>query len=391
MKFKKNFYIILLILNIIYLNANIFYFDYKNQDKFQLIVKANIKVYLNNKYQGLFVKELKGVLNILQRGDELKIGGNVYHLKKTIRDNRLVGYRIDQFEKCEFILEKYGAILSSSNPSFPPLQGLPFFPEKEIEIGDIYQGYAKAAIDVYHKKEICVIPIFTTVKYSGKKAFLGVNYDFFEISYGYGNIKNKKNIINARGRHNLKFFFDSVNGLPIYMEDHFNEEFELNNGDVIKQAGFYLFFYKTVIPMNKTKVLDDLKQNIDKTLQDDFIFEKKEQGVVITINNLKFKPNSTDVLDTEKEKLGKLYKMLSNIKKRTFMIIGHTALAGTEDARMQLSVERAKTIANYLIKKGITPDRIIYTGKGAKEPIAPNDTEENMKKNRRVEIIILED
>ncbi len=56
-----------------------------------------------------------------------------------------------------------------------------------------------------------------------------------------------------------------------------------------------------------------------------------------------------------------------------------------------LSVKRAKTIVDYLVSQGISPKRFMYEGKGGTEPVAPNDTEENMAKNRRVEIIVLED
>ena len=89
--------------------------------------------------------------------------------------------------------------------------------------------------------------------------------------------------------------------------------------------------------------------------------------------------------------MNKLLSILLKIEDRSFLIVGHTALAGTEKTRMKLSLERAKTIADFFINNGIEGNRILFTGKGAKEPVAPNDTEENMQKNRRVEIIILED
>ena len=73
------------------------------------------------------------------------------------------------------------------------------------------------------------------------------------------------------------------------------------------------------------------------------------------------------------------------------MITGYTALFGTKEEQLNLSVERAKTIAENFIKNGIPQGRIFFTGKGADEPVAPNDNEENMRKNRRVEIIIQED
>ena len=69
---------------------------------------------------------------------------------------------------------------------------------------------------------------------------------------------------------------------------------------------------------------------------------------------------------------------------------GHTSNEGTNSYNLNLSKERAKAICNYLIKNGISENRLTWKGKGTTEPIAPNDTEENRKKNRRVEIKIIQ-
>ncbi len=76
---------------------------------------------------------------------------------------------------------------------------------------------------------------------------------------------------------------------------------------------------------------------------------------------------------------------------RSFLVVGHTAKIGTEESQLSLSVERAKTIVDYLTGQGIEAERFIYEGRGGTKPVAANDTEENRAKNRRVEIIILED
>jgi outer membrane protein OmpA-like peptidoglycan-associated protein len=58
---------------------------------------------------------------------------------------------------------------------------------------------------------------------------------------------------------------------------------------------------------------------------------------------------------------------------------------------MELSRERAAAAADYLIEKKIRPaDRVIVRGYGADSPLGDNSTEEGMRRNRRVEIIILE-
>ena len=72
------------------------------------------------------------------------------------------------------------------------------------------------------------------------------------------------------------------------------------------------------------------------------------------------------------------------------MISGHTALAGTAGARLNLSQERARAVAQYLIQLDVKDEYHIFTqGFGAERPVASNDTIEGMARNRRVEITIL--
>ena len=54
-----------------------------------------------------------------------------------------------------------------------------------------------------------------------------------------------------------------------------------------------------------------------------------------------------------------------------------------------LSQNRAETVLQYLVQKGIDKIRLTAKGYGETQPIAPNDTEENKAKNRRTEVKVL--
>jgi len=69
-------------------------------------------------------------------------------------------------------------------------------------------------------------------------------------------------------------------------------------------------------------------------------------------------------------------------------IIGHTDDVGREEYNIQLSVNRAKVVKEFFVKKGIDPARIEATGKGETAPLAPNNSPANRAKNRRVEIVV---
>ncbi|NJL12641.1 MAG: OmpA family protein [Microscillaceae bacterium] len=73
-------------------------------------------------------------------------------------------------------------------------------------------------------------------------------------------------------------------------------------------------------------------------------------------------------------------------------IAGHTDSQGDESINLELSQARANAVVNYLVEEGyISPKRLVARGYGSAQALAPNDTEENRQKNRRVEVKITGD
>ncbi len=69
-------------------------------------------------------------------------------------------------------------------------------------------------------------------------------------------------------------------------------------------------------------------------------------------------------------------------------INGHTDNQGEENRNQQLSIDRAAAVRNYLISKGISPERMESFGYGESRPKASNDTPAGRAENRRVEFIV---
>ena len=82
------------------------------------------------------------------------------------------------------------------------------------------------------------------------------------------------------------------------------------------------------------------------------------------------------------------FKEHTTIKK--VRIEGHTDGRADDDFNMELSLKRAKAVMKYLVDHGVAAGRLEAVGYGETKPLAPDDTEENMQKNRRVEFSILE-
>jgi outer membrane protein OmpA-like peptidoglycan-associated protein len=70
-------------------------------------------------------------------------------------------------------------------------------------------------------------------------------------------------------------------------------------------------------------------------------------------------------------------------------LVGHTDNIGSEKFNLKLSFYRAQQMKDYLMKKGVADSRIGVDGKGLREPLNANRSEEDRALNRRVELTIL--
>ncbi|MFW5727533.1 MAG: OmpA family protein [Spirochaetia bacterium] len=117
--------------------------------------------------------------------------------------------------------------------------------------------------------------------------------------------------------------------------------------------------------------------------------ERTTEGIKLNLPRIHFVPDQAKILPREKDRLDKLATMLKKVPDASFMVKGHTADIGTEESQYDLSVERARTIIEEMLARGLEASRFVYQGLGGEQPVAPNDTEEGRARNRRVEVIIL--
>ena len=88
--------------------------------------------------------------------------------------------------------------------------------------------------------------------------------------------------------------------------------------------------------------------------------------------------------------MDELFDYLKLKEELNIQIAGHTDNVGSQESNQILSEERAKSVVNYLIAKGIAKERLSSVGYGDSQPIADNNTAEGRKTNRRTEVRILE-
>ena len=107
------------------------------------------------------------------------------------------------------------------------------------------------------------------------------------------------------------------------------------------------------------------------------------------LHNIYFATGKTRILDSSEPALNELYQFLISRPKQCIRIVGHTDNIGSDRSNQALSEGRCKEVRHAMIERGILPERIEIEGRGERDPIVPNDTEENRQMNRRVEIVLL--
>ena len=117
--------------------------------------------------------------------------------------------------------------------------------------------------------------------------------------------------------------------------------------------------------------------------------ENTKTGESIVLKNIQFEFNKSNLLSESFKTLDELSAYLELNKTIILEVSGHTDSIGSISKNLELSLERAKAVREYLIKRGIKQGRIKYKGYGNQQPIADNKTEEGRKINRRVEIKII--
>ena len=296
--------------------------------------------------------------------------------------------------------DSYGKTVVNKYNIFPTLRNIPSFPEQSMRPGDTWAMPGFEAQDIFNDKRISIFPVTVNYTYLSNEKLGGK--DVAKIKYEY-EVKIENNsqldldprIRKIEGKSVTMMYFDIKNGVRVKEEYQRDYAFLINNNNsqtVVEFIDDGVRNWSDVELMDKGRIVDDLKKQLDKEKVQDAEVKQDEKGVKISLENLHFKADSSELLPEEIERLNKVASILKTYKKNGILIIGHTTDKGTEPARLKLSIDRAKTIADFLIdKEAINVLKSSFGGKGGTEPIADNSSEEGMKKNRRAEIYILEE
>lgn len=122
----------------------------------------------------------------------------------------------------------------------------------------------------------------------------------------------------------------------------------------------------------------------------EILLQPIEVGTRIVLRNIFFDFDKASLRESSYPELEKVRRILEDNPDIVIEISGHTDNKGSLEYNTRLSGERAKSVVEYLIEKGIDASRLSYKGYAYTQPIADNDTDEGRQLNRRVEFKVLE-
>ncbi len=301
----------------------------------------------------------------------------------------------------EFWRDTQGGYEIESQYYMPVVRNVPYFPVDPIRD---WSAPGEEVHDMRRDFSITTplrVPFTARYKDSGIKSFEGKSYQTFQAEYSFevstgfrSSIERSQPIpLTFAGKTVQTIYWDQNLGRQVYYEENYVLALRLTNGNVYRFEGDASAKVVEAPPMDREREAERLRESLRETGDPDITVRPSDRGVTIELpeNFIRFPPNSAEILPSERAKLERLGTILKNYPGRDLIIEGHTALAGSESGRLTLSQERAASVGNFFLQRQVrTQEQMTYRGWGATRPNAPNDTEENKARNRRVEITILE-
>lgn len=224
-------------------------------------------------------------------------------------------------------------------------------------------------------------------KSNGKDIF---SFDLYEsarpspVSYMKGKVFDKETgkllvadyeLINlSTGKITMKSSTDSEGKFLVCLPSGYN--YGLN----VSKPG-YLFYSESFMFEGQHTVAEPYIKNI--------ILNPVKVGERMQLSNVFYEVDSWQLKKESMSELNNLAGLLAENKDIIIEIGGYTDSTGSDEYNMTLSERRALSVVNYLINKGISPERLKYKGFGNSSPIGDNVTSEGRKLNRRTEALVI--
>lgn len=378
---------------------------------YSVVERTDLRRYENGKYIGLTSRETRSYITTSaapnkdleeEFSDGSWFSGYFYVSEETNRNMQKAATGIHDSIDSTFHLSPRGIMTMVVDNGFPTFRSFPTFPDIEfqkLKPGDTWEAKAERAVDPLNKGKPTRMSINVVYQNRGTeiykneevmrlKASWNINYNISE-----GDPRGDSALQRARGAHSADILVRFATGDVILIIDRIDETFFYSDGRQINLKGTLNHFteYQSAFRTEEISRELDLIVAKEKNPKEpkSFTYEETPSGLRLSLRDLKFKPDSDELLETERPRLIEIAKALKFAEGRHILVEGHTANVGRPTGEQALSEQRARSIAKALEALGVKAGEFITKGYGGNRPIANNDTDEGRALNRRVEITIL--
>ena len=386
----KNCFLLLCIIFLFCSNAGAEQIHYRGGKNYTLVERTDLRRYDNNRYVGLLSREVRSFI----ASDNGLYEGSFYVDETTKHKNMSVAAGLHNSIPSTFRIDDEGVLTMLEDCGYPSFRSFPAFTKESIKIGDSWTSRAERAVDPLNKGVITRLNMEVLYTYTGDEVFKGEEVYVLSAKWAtrYGGAyideQGDPDLQFATGKHSATMYISKQTGYALVVRDYIEETFVYKDRDSYTFKGTISLFTEYP-PAVDTQSVMPVIQRVAEELGDQIKVDQTAGGIRLTMNNLRFKANSAELLPGQENLLTQIAKVLKQAPKSQVLVEGHTASTGQPNAELSLSIERANSIANALVQSGIEKDRFICQGRGSSRPVASNETPEGKALNRRVEITIL--
>ena len=362
-------------------------------EKYRITERQNLRVRINGSYKGYLFREYRGFLR-RQAENINHYEGEFYILQDMKRDSQLIAKAVDDVYITDFLLNNAGYVYIENKYEVPLHRSFPAFSFDAVAPGD---SWVASGSDLIYDSDgnFVTIPFLCRYIYRGEEIYQGRLATVIDAQYAlrykkdpYDNNRSDINSINGSHKAVIMLYKDDKGG--IFIRTDVNQNIGYRNGNLESTKGFILTWYDGVSALSIESTREKIINSLENIENEDIVLEERDNGLVLQMQNIHFLPDSPVMLPEERLRMDAIARLLKEASGSTFLVVGHTANVGTVESQYELSVDRAKTIVDELVLRGIPSKQFLYRGDGGDAPIASNLTTEGRARNRRVEITILD-
>jgi outer membrane protein OmpA-like peptidoglycan-associated protein len=284
----------------------------------------------------------------------------------------------------------------------PVVRNVPLFPQKPVSAGDTWSAAGWEVHDFrvsFGIQDPFSFPITVSYTYLRDEVRSGIDCAVIGISYTvFQKLTSAPRTtrtypVRLAGTSAQTLWWDKAAGRELAYTETFDFLFTLATGDEVEYIGEASGELVEAKPLDRAAATAQIKSELERQKVEGASVRSDDLGVTITLENVNFQANSDALLPMEQEKLRRVASILANYPDRDILVTGHTAgVAGyTAQQHQELSELRARAVGDFLLSLGArSAGQMTTRGMGAGVPIGDNATEEGRRRNRRVEITILE-